>query len=74
MPSDVDLIPSNVAADILGISRWTVLRRIESGEIPGVQLGNRWFLRGVTVAALRDQRLAEAEAEVARLRGEPVSS
>ena len=37
----VELLSLGEAADLLGVSRWTMRRMVEAGEIPAYQFGGR---------------------------------
>lgn len=41
----------NQVADYLGISEYTVRRRLKSGDLPGRKRGSRWLVRVVDLAA-----------------------
>src|SRR5688572_22241217 len=40
----------------LGVSRWTIIRWLEKGEIPGTKVGRRWFINRMDVAKLVPRR------------------
>lgn len=47
-----EIISAQKVADMLGISKQSVIRRANEGEIPGKKLGHIWLFRAETVASL----------------------
>jgi excisionase family DNA binding protein len=68
MARDVGLLSSREAAEVLGVSRGTIVRRARKGELPGSKRAGRWvFDRRVLRRYLRDAPAAEDELEEALL-------
>lgn len=61
----------NQVADYLGISEYTVQRRLKSGDLPGRKRGSRWLVRVVDLAAYVEPEKATglrwAERDASRL-------
>ena len=49
------MVPIAEAALALRMTRERVLRRIQTGELAGAQLGGKWFAEQRAVDALREQ-------------------
>lgn len=54
-----EVITTTVAAELLGISRTTLMKHVRSGEIPSFQAGRHTKLRRDDVLAFRRARLQE---------------
>ncbi|CCH75315.1 DNA binding domain protein, excisionase family [Nostocoides australiense Ben110] len=62
-----DLLTTTQAAKLLGESRPTLIKRIESGELPSTMVGSHHRLRTNDVLALRRMRLEQRRAAALEL-------
>lgn len=62
-----EVITTTVAADLLGISRTTVMKHVRNGELPSFQVGSHTKLRRDDVLAFRKSRLQEQRAALDKL-------
>lgn len=63
-----DELTTSTAASILGVSRPTVMKLIDSQTLPSTKVGSHHRLSAHDVFALREQREAERESAFERLR------
>ncbi|MCC6855664.1 MAG: helix-turn-helix domain-containing protein [Microbacteriaceae bacterium] len=63
-----DEVTTTVAADMLGVSRPTLMKMISAGELSARQVGSHKRLKAADVLNLRDRRLESQRQSFARLR------
>jgi excisionase family DNA binding protein len=63
MPAGIsDEISTGQAADLLGVSRRTVVQLIERGDLPATRVGTRRRLASADVLALRERSRSQRQA------------
>ena len=63
-----DELTTTVAADLLGVSRPTLMKMIKEGELRSREVGTHRRIRSRDALELRDKRDASRKAAIARLR------
>jgi excisionase family DNA binding protein len=70
-PVVIESLPTELttgqAADLLGVSRPTVVQLVDSGELPATRVGTRRRLAAVDVLAYREQRRSQRQAGLREL-------
>lgn len=62
-----EVITTTVAAELLGMSRTTLMKHVRNGDIPSTHVGSHTKLRRDDVLAFRKNRLQEQRAALDRL-------